>query len=496
MSVNTASTSRRTSTRTDTLTAKARPRLTGTVLAVFDLAALFIAALIAVPMTGGVASPLALVWQASLVLLLAPFAFGLAGLYPGAGMTAITEFRRLARGIVGVTVVGLVVLPYVPGAGGPWPLLLAAPIAIFTVPVARAIARELFARQAWWGVPVVVIGAGATARLLIERFRQYPRTGLRPVALFDDDPTKAGTWVEGVYVVGELAASQTFSRKGIQTAVIAMPGVRPDDLVDLVRRHTHSFQTIVVVPNLFGMKSLGVETCDLGGVVGLRVQHNLINPLNRFAKRALDLLLAVPAVVIGLPLVAVSVAAIVLVSPGNPLYYQVRIGMGGRKIRVWKLRTMYHDAAERLDAHLDHDPVAKREWAQSFKLTRDPRILPIVGAFLRKSSLDELPQIFNVLRGEMSLVGPRPFPEYHLDVFTEAFRELRTTVRPGITGLWQVSVRSDGDVDVQRDIDTYYIRNWSIWMDLYVLARTPLVVLTPEARAEPGEDLVSPRPLV
>jgi lipopolysaccharide/colanic/teichoic acid biosynthesis glycosyltransferase len=155
----------------------------------------------------------------------------------------------------------------------------------------------------------------------------------------------------------------------------------------------------------------------------------------------------------------------------------MREGFDGRRIAVWKLRTMYLDGDRMLENWFSDHPEDRVHWRRYFKLRSDPRVLPVIGKLLRRTSLDELPQLWTILTGEMSLVGPRPLPDYHLDQFPSDFRGLRTRVLPGLTGLWQVSARSDGDLDTQQTLDTYYIRNWSPWLDLYILARTVAAVL-------------------
>ena len=197
----------------------------------------------------------------------------------------------------------------------------------------------------------------------------------------------------------------------------------------------------------------------------------------QLVKRSLDLVLGVQLLLVSAPVIFVLAAVIKLVSPGPAFFAQVREGRGGKPIRVRKLRTMHLGADERLERHLACNPSARDEWGRYMKLKEDPRLLPGIGRFMRRWSLDELPQFWNVVRGDMSLVGPRPFPEYHLESFDQEFRAIRRKVRPGITCLLQVEARSNGDLEVQRKLDSYYIRNWSPWLDLHLLGRTVGAVL-------------------
>jgi len=170
--------------------------------------------------------------------------------------------------------------------------------------------------------------------------------------------------------------------------------------------------------------------------------------------------------------IAIASALVKLLDGGPVLFTQHRSGLNGTPIAVPKIRTMRIDAEQRLEEHLTADPDLREEWEASYKLKRDPRLIPFVGRLFRQFSIDEMPQFWAVIDGRMSFVGPRPFPDYHLQQFAESFLELRRRVRPGITGLWQITVRSEGGVEKQQAFDTYYIRNWSVWLDLYILSRT------------------------
>ncbi|QDU40126.1 UDP-glucose:undecaprenyl-phosphate glucose-1-phosphate transferase [Maioricimonas rarisocia] len=205
---------------------------------------------------------------------------------------------------------------------------------------------------------------------------------------------------------------------------------------------------------------------------GLR-DHRLSRPYYDAAKRVMDLVLCMMLLPFVLPVIAVCAAAIWLEDPGPVFFMQNRTGRFGRRFRMYKLRTMVTNAEE-LKEQLRH--LNELTWPD-FKLTNDPRVLK-VGAFLRKTSLDELPQIFNVIRGEMSLVGPRP-TSFSSDTYTLWHTE-RLEVLPGITGLWQVSGRSDVDFDDRLRLDIEYIRRRSLWFDIKLLVRTVLAVIRPK----------------
>ena len=188
----------------------------------------------------------------------------------------------------------------------------------------------------------------------------------------------------------------------------------------------------------------------------------------RWGKRALDVILASAAMVISLPVLLVLSAAL-WIEGGNPFYSQPRVGRGGRVFRMWKLRTMVQGAEAQLDACLQRDPSLLAEWIETQKLKNDPRVTPI-GRLLRKTSLDELPQVFNVLMGDMSLVGPRPMlPEQMKDY---AHPRAYVAVEPGITGLWQVTARNSDSFRLRAELDARYIIHISLWRDLRILFAT------------------------
>jgi Undecaprenyl-phosphate galactose phosphotransferase WbaP len=405
-----------------------------------------------------------------------PLAYYWMGLYPGYGQGAVQRIR----GRVYATFIVFVVLltwnyAFQDHQWSRGVLLLTMFFALILAPALEAPLRRILIARGICGLPMVILGGGSTGAMVVKTLKKESDLGFVPVGILDDNPAKWGTEIHGVPVVGPLSAAEAFTGRA-KVALVALPGIGREHLSQLVQGL--SFSNIIIVPDLFGIQSLWITSRDLGGVIGLEVKKNLLVPGNRFLKRLLDYAIALPTFVLSLPAIAVAALWIKIVSPGPVLFRQEREGPNGKRIVMLKLRTMHLNADRLLAEYLDGNPEEKLNWLRFFKLRNDPRVLPTIGRFLRRYSLDELPQLWNVLRGDMSLVGPRPFPYYHLAQFPPSFRSLRASVMPGVTGLWQVSARSDGDLKVQEVEDTYYIRNWSPWLDIYILLRTVHTVLS------------------
>ena len=410
-------------------------------------------------------------------LMLFVFANALARLYPGTNFLPPEEMRRMFYTTTSVFLILAVALFLTKGGDlySRTTFLAAWGLALIAVPLMRKFMRVLFGKQGWWGQAIVILGAGETGRTVIQVLRDWPSMGLKPIVMLDDNPAKRGELL-GVPVIGPLDLAPEIGRKlGIQRAVIAMPGVAREKLLKLVETHSHSFPHLLIVPDLFGFSSLWVDARDLGGVLGLELRQNLMLKSRRFMKRFLDLALILSTAVVSIPLMLVIALLIKLTSSGPVLFGHARIGRGGECFKAWKFRSMCHNAEEILQDYLGKHPELRAEWARDHKLKDDPRVTWI-GKVLRRTSLDELPQLWNILVGEMSLVGPRPIVAAEIPKYGDSF-ELYSKVRPGLTGLWQVSGRNNTSYDRRVVLDAYYVRTWSGWLDIYILARTIRVVL-------------------
>jgi Undecaprenyl-phosphate galactose phosphotransferase WbaP len=261
----------------------------------------------------------------------------------------------------------------------------------------------------------------------------------------------------------------------IQYAIIAMPGASNERLTEVIEKYGHAFPHLLVIPDLIEFPFQNSPGRDLGGVLSLSVRQELLLPRPRMIKRTADLLLTAIGGTLILPLLAVIAVLVKFSSPGSILYTQMRMGKNGTRFKAYKFRTMYGDGEARLQELLEKNPALKAEYEVFHKLQADPRVTPI-GRILRKYSLDEFPQLWNVLRGEMSLVGPRPYLEREVPKMDEKESIILKCV-PGITGMWQVSARNGAPFSHRINMDVHYVRNWSVWFDAYILASTLRVVV-------------------
>jgi Undecaprenyl-phosphate galactose phosphotransferase WbaP len=407
------------------------------------------------------------------------FALGYAqlGLYPGFGIGPVETLRRLTY----VTSFAFLVLAAssfalkVPHLYSRVTFVIAFVLSLVLVPAMRVGVLRMVRRWRRWCEPVAIIGTEQRALHAAQSLSRTDHIGFRPVAVLALDSLHSCTQTDALPVFGGLAPAPGLASRGIRVALLAPHEQQNRATVDLLLRH---FRHVVLLRDYDDLPVEGLQIRNLGSLVGVEYTNNLLLHSNQIFKRALDIVLGTAAFVLFLPLIGLA-ALLVRLFDGAPSFYaQRRPGLGGRDVSVAKLRTMRRDADKHLESCLASNPALREEWQTTYKLRDDPRLVPALGRFFRRYSIDELPQLWAVVCGSMSLVGPRPFPDYHLERFPAEFVELRQRVRPGITGLWQVTVRSGGTVEEQQAYDTYYIRNWSVWLDVYILSRTLAAVFT------------------
>jgi Undecaprenyl-phosphate galactose phosphotransferase WbaP len=440
----------------------ARPWLCSGVLLLGDLAAVGFAALVSILIwphfNPGLSSELYLrLWP---VLFLFPLAYSATGLYPGFGRNPAEELRLLtvATCVVYPALAVTVFLLKDASTYSRGVFVIAWLQTLGFVPVLRSIVRSTCARKSWWGYPVAVVGAAAAAAEIASSLARQPELGLKPAAVLDDP---------------ELAVP--LAQQGVRHVIFALTGTSQHTVGEFFDRCSELFPHIIVIPEMAGLSSLWVEARDLNGVLALGVQQRLLTPGPRVVKRALDLGLVVILGIVALPLIALIALAIKITSPGPAFYGQTRRGRGGGPFVAWKFRSMYANAGDVLELWLASDPGLREEWLQYQKLRHDPRITPL-GRFLRRTSLDELPQLWNIIRGQMSFVGPRPIVTEEMPRYGDGFA-LYAKVTPGLSGMWQVSGRNNLSYEQRVKLDLYYVRNWSVWLDLHILFRTIRVVV-------------------
>jgi len=248
-----------------------------------------------------------------------------------------------------------------------------------------------------------------------------------------------------------------------------------NDLIDHIQKNLHR---VILLPEISKIPIINGELISSIHHKGMAfyIKNNLLSIVDRNIKRIFDYLASILLIILFMPILILLFLIVSIDTKGNPLFSHKRVGYRGERFKVWKFRTMYLDANHRLETILETCEESRAEWEKNFKLKNDPRVTR-VGQFLRKTSLDELPQLINVLKGEMSLVGPRPIIMDEVAKYGD-FYQYFTAVRPGITGLWQVSGRNDISYDERVQLDVWYVRNWSIQLDIEILIKTAIVVFS------------------
>ena len=404
--------------------------------------------------------------------------FQIIGLYPGISLAPSEELRRFGIGSF-IAYGGVVISRLIENQG--WDgvnsaFTICVFFSAFILLTVRNIAHLFLRKIGLKGIPAVVYGSGNTAKLFIDRARNSTKMGYMPVLILDDEKpgaTENAKEYNGIPIIHDISIGpEIVKRHNIKMAIVTMD-YHDTDKRNLKRLLSHSvsaFRYHVIIPDFFDNTNIWMSVRDFDGLLGFVTSIKLGMPWNLGIKRFIDLFVVILGGLIILPALLLVALLVKLTSSGPVLYGHKRLGRGGKPFRAWKFRSMASDANERLEELLESNPDIKKEWEESHKLKNDPRITKL-GKFLRRTSIDEFPQLINILKGDMSLVGPRPITEAEVEKYGENF-EWIFSVRPGLSGLWQVSGRSETDYAARVSYDTYYLRSWSVWLDIWVIYKT------------------------
>lgn len=348
--------------------------------------------------------------------------------------------------------------------------------AMFMVPLLRHFLRRILLKKNMWQIPVTIVGVGPTALQAFKAFQSEPGLG------FVVKNFVHVTDLEAASILPEDLQVIPMNRRDLPRAlglcdfiVVALETSDREASQQIVEDMSLVKNEIHIVPPLMGLSLLGLEIHHFFSheVLLMRSKNNLARIHKVVLKRAFDVVVSSLLILILAPLLFVIAFRIRRSGPGV-VFVQKRIGRQGETFSCYKFRSMVPDAEKILNDLLSRDPIARKEWEEKTKITNDPRITPI-GHFLRRTSLDELPQLWNILKGDMSLVGPRPILQHEVEKYGDRFKFYKI-VRPGLTGLWQVSGRSDTDYTYRVHLDSWYVKNWALWYDIAILFKTVEVV--------------------
>ena len=395
--------------------------------------------------------------------------------YPGASLGPAEELRRMFYSVTSVFC-GFLLFLFISKDTAAYSrsvLLVSWPLCVLTVIICRWWLRGIFKRYDFGNVRAVIMGAGKDGAKTARMLNKNNYLGITPVAFVDDGSHLHGTVIEGLPVAGSLDKLKTTAKNlNINYIIVCLPVTI---VMGKIKEHCGGFKHIMIIPDAAMFSAVWVYAYDIGGILGLEIRCNLMLKSLLRLKKLFDYSLTLLITIITIPVIIFCAIIIKLTSKGNVIYKAIRLGVNGKVFYVYKFRTMMLGADIYLEQYLEDNPEAKQEWNDTFKLKKDPRVTWF-GNILRRTSLDELPQILNVLRGEMSLIGPRPIVESEKEYYADKY-EMVSSIKPGITGLWQVSGRSELDYEERVELDCYYLMNWNIWLDTFILLKTVKEVL-------------------
>lgn len=413
--------------------------------------------------------------------------FSLAGFYSRLVVHPSTEMREMLR-TTAFAVLG--VLIGLRGGGvteTDMVVALFGSLAMPLVPFTRALLRVVGPRFKGWGIPVSVVSQNGSGKAIVDGLRLWPEMGLRPVALFENQPEASSYRApDGLVVSTPQEAAKISTELGVRNAIVSLAHADSSSnghcYADKLRYYTQMFKQVFVIREATGTSSFWGALPVREGFAGVFLANpHSSSRMYRFTKRLLDICVSLSLGLLLFPVLLMIALAIRIDSRGPVFFKQQRMGRSGRLFNVRKFRTMYPDAEDRLAEILENDPARREEYEAYHKLSDDPRTTR-VGTFLRRYSLDELPQLWNVLSGHMSLVGPRAYVPGEISDM-DGLERVVLQVRPGVTGLWQVSGRNELSFRSRVDLDRDYVQHATLWLDLFIIVRTIPVVLTAQGAA-------------
>ena len=387
------------------------------------------------------------------------------------------ELKEILRTLVIFAVIEIAVVAFTTWSFSRYLWVLTWIFIIILLPFSRMVAKRVLALLGLWQRDTWIIGSGENAHEAYKAISSERNLGLNIVGFITSEGgTVAGKKIDNIPVIENDPT--WLSTKDRRTQFIVAVESNQSEIRNTWLRNfmIKGFRYVSVIPTLRGMP---LDSTDMSFIFShevmiFRVQQNLAKLSSRCLKRIFDIIVSL-AIIIMLSPVLIYISRKVKVDGGPAIYGHERIGKGGKPFKCLKFRSMVINSKEVLDNLLLNNAEARQEWNETFKLKNDPRITKI-GSFLRRTSLDELPQLFNVLKGEMSLVGPRPIITAELERYNDEV-DYYLLSKPGMTGLWQVSGRSDVDYETRVYLDAWYVKNWSMWNDIAILFKTISVVL-------------------